>query len=883
MKIVAKLFDYVRYAFIDTADKTFDTISDVRSTRDFFQRILCILLIFCTISVALPPEARSADTPPDIADSSETISGGKYATPPECGISLTDIALIVATLYVMYNTIKMGIQLLIQAAKDVNPITKAQAIIMGSAAVASGTAAAITFAATSVIAACLYSFVRDPVYRQQDNLNSMRKKGGGNTSNYWEAQPAPYSDYLQVCQRLMVPFTALVPDASCNKVGGITMYSSSADYYDGRDSMLCPEEWRNGGYKRDTNDSGEIMGPNAVANLGSSNYNDKLIAMKKTSGPVSCHIGKLGDQFNLNGYVYTIRKMGGKLCGVIKGPSIAGSVAPFSTPRIVGCHYGTPEPPQPMCDSSIPIRTDSTKNANGTVQPGTGSGKITAYDDSSCFECYLAYWCHAHSLRVSQAIISVIAPLLHCVQESMNLVLNGCGNTGGGQPGLVDTIQNRLARVVQIAAALAIAFFAMNAVMGLGDVSKSDIMVLTLKIAFVMFATKAGTTTQKGGMQQLTSMTFAISNGLSKIVMGGGLSSGLCNYNTNDYILRSNVGGAQAGTDYSYIMVLDMLDCMLFYVLGGTILTSAEIDDGKMVNAIMRMWLLPLALVFSFFDILGAILVIAFNILVVVLIIWVVLFLILAIFGMALTTLFSPIFIPMLLLPYCNSWFQGWLKEWIAYHLIPVFLFGFLGFVFSMYYVMFYDPARFVSRMVKIGNRQVKYFAIDQNYCFDVVSDEDKDNSSSERQCGCPKNKAGCKLAELSFFTDHLIFGIKATKVSSRVSAADLCLCVITTFILVRFLVLLPSIVAELSGGARSFNVVSGAVSSPNKIAQKLASGIKKIASSGSKKGEGNDKKGGGGDNKQGGGESSSSGGSSDKTSSGGGGKSDSVSRGGPT
>jgi type IV secretion system protein VirB6 len=681
----------------------------------------------------------------------------------------------------------------------------AKMVGMGMLAVA-GTA--IGYYVTQMPVACALSYVRDPkaIFTKSDDpdygslAGQMKKviKVSDHmvkyeaTSDYDEAANAPYSNYIRVCMRnpglifgglaaACAIFNVGCPIALPVMIGAFVAAGAAGGAAEDPEKFkgikgFVEEEKR---FIREVKDSaGEAMAGSVAMLKWLATFADAsciLLSPKPDEGTGVSNSG------SIHTFEFKSSFVGSKVCAILAG----NAMHPFPMAPTVGCHYREPAPPAPMCSRSVAIRGDAKKDSNGNPIPGTGKGKIVGYDNAKCFSCYISASCYSATNRNTQAFLPVTSVIVQCIKDSMDLVLYGCMDyqTGGRvQTGFLRSVQIKLKKTVHAVLVLAVIIFAMKIILSSEMPKGPEMFMLLLKFVFVIFLTKD--TTEDDGMALYSKYLQKISLGLSELVLDAGNDRGLCAYKASDYVVTT--GGKTR--DYSYLMIWDKLDCRLAYYIGSPFIKGGAMAATGIVVTLVFFPLMILCAAIFALDFILFILMLIYFVILITLIIWIVYVYIMAIVAFGILILVSPLFIPMILFSYTKNFFDGWLKEIIAYSIYPIILFAFLGFTFTVFDDFFFGETKFEEKTAKILSRNLKYYFVDGD---------------------CDTSALGCMFGNIKFASKPLIFNIKVTQFTSNTFIDEkfygkLLIGGLLMFLLFNFVSILTALAAELAGGSRA-------------------------------------------------------------------------------
>ena len=657
---------------------------------------------------------------------------------------------------------------------------------VGAAMVVSATGALAALISANVeFFACTHSFVRHPVLRWDNNGKYKKCKNPEplfpgdtksgmvcksqeyeDTSDYkWPENKAPYSDYIEICNR--------VP------IGGI------APSLDAREKDF--------GFKGDfKNDEEKTKG-------------DAIVDMKKAFAwyDISCAAIKAGDSTVLNSITFQAREDGGRICVDAVG-SFGGS---FWTQAVrIGCHARAPSPPAPMCEKSVPKEWDSI-------------GRVTKYDNSQCFNCYISGACYSQVSLAARAPFPITSVVIQCIKESLTNLVSGECSTASGQnssknESFLGAVQKRLKSTVTAVLVLAIALFGIKMMMGHAIQGPHEYFMLLIKVALVIYFSIGN------GMQVYYDQLIKLSLGLSDLVLSAGGSDQVCNYKTSDYV--RDLGNGQK--DYSYLAPWDRLDCRIgFYLGNGFVIGGATAAGAAVAAAILPVFGVLFLIIPALFagQVLIAICVAFFVFMLLLTVIWVVHLFILSLLALTIVSVFAPVFVPMVLFQATKGFFDGWVKQLMAYSIYPIILFAFLALVFSVFDKLYFDDLKFTSgtKNKDVGNgkkRLIEYFIPDY------------------KGCNNNPNIIACIVANIKPTEGTLILGIKITKAEFDRGGTEKIwknfgMMGLMGFLFYHFLGVIGGMAAELSGSFRAD--LSGGASSPKDMAAKVEAGAMKVTS----------------------------------------------------
>lgn len=734
------------------------------------------------------------------ADEASPIVGGK-ANHPSCdsaGLMVAIIGGVVAALV----TIKVGFALL--------PFTEPITVATGLSMIASATIALAALVTGAVqFFACTHSFVRHPVLRWESDGRYRECKNpellfpGDASSGYvcksqeyknaagydWPKNKAPYGDYIEVCYRA--------------PMGGL--FTAHKTWNDREDDF---------GYQGDFKDG---------------QTEDEITRMKEAiGGLLSCGTIKSGEKVVLHTITFKAYEDGGRICVDAVG-SFGGEFWPFAP--TVGCHARAPSPPAPMCEQSVPTKIVD--------------GKVVEYDNSKCFSCYISGACYSKISLAARAPFPMTSVIIQCIKESLDNLLTGTCTAASGatsKTGLLITVQERLKDAVQAVLVLAIALFGIKMMMGHAIQGPHEYFMLLIKLALVIYFSFGD------GMSVYYRELVKLSIGLSDLVLSAGGSDQICNYESGDYI--KNIAGVTK--DYSYLAPWDRLDCRMGFYLGSGIPVGAGAASAAAIVAaatvpIFGILLLIIPSLF-FGNILIAICVAFFVFMLILTVIWIIHLFILSLIALTIISLFAPLFIPMVLFQATKGFFDGWLRQLMAFSIYPIILFAFLALVFSVFDKLYFEDLTFKSYPTKKvvdkssgAEREIEAFVLDPT-----------------TQCN-NSNIIACIVSNIKFSNRPLLLGISVTSADVSGDTTHIWksfgMMGLMGFLFYHFLGVIGGMAAELSGSFRA-DLSQGSMN-PKQMAAKAEAGAMKVAGAigGVAKAAANKAKGGDDSSKKGGGD----------------------------
>ena len=726
-------------------------------------------------------------------DSGKEQGGGFFATAPECTNGMPEAIVAAITLIIAgKNFIIPGLISLATGASGVGKVIAITRIGIGTAMIG---VVAVSF---STSFQCFFSFVQDPItYQDDDKTKSMlkEKKGGQPgemqaTNSRWEAAGVPYSKNISVCARPIFPYLSLIgliSGDSYSCYGTNSKWGVDNKFYDGPKAFLCPEEWRYHGYRAEIKEDSEdkkkekfvIPGNGQEGETAGSDEKSKfmrdLLDMRQHDGPLKCYTANAGETFSLHGFKYKIIKMGAKLCAKLQGISLPGDamIPSFTGGFIVGCHYTTPDDPSPLCDKSEKVfLKEKKKNPNGsifidpdtekpvfinTINPSTGEPIIIDYDNSKCFSCFVGESCHSATSGHSKAVLPLTSYIMECVHNTIKNVMFGCVDSTTMQrpkdSGLLYMANKELIKITYILITLAVVLFGYKILFSNNLPKNNEMVMFLLKIAVVLYMVHG--TSENNGQQWLYNRIQQLSSGLGALVMRASVdNTGICHFTDELYQVTTQGNTPGLSRDLSYIKPYDIMDCLLFFYIGGALVGydhSKNIDFGEILaNSLPRLFMIIMPL-FAIFDLTAFIVALAlffFAIMVISIATWFISLMVLSTIMLFFLILISPIVLPMMLFGYTKSFFDNWIKEVMAYTLFPPLLFLFFGLMLAIFNAKMFGETKFSTIDVNIMGRNAKHSVFTEVTC-------DKGSTipvckSCEKFMIEPKNCDGCDPASLA-------------------------------------------------------------------------------------------------------------------------------------
>ncbi len=590
------------------------------------------------------------------------------------------------------------------------------------------------------------------------------------SSYRWPENKAPYSDYIEVCYRYpLMPFLMFQVDKL-----------EKREYEFGLKGDFTQKEIQE-------------------------NKKDDIVKMKEwfgMPGTPPCATLRRGESATIHTVTFRASETGGRLCA----NAVGSAGITWVTPVEIGCHARSPAPPGPMCAQSVPVEYDD-------------KGRPSKYDHTKCFSCYISSACYSNVSLAARASFPITSVLVQCIKESLNNLVTGkcnamvVGPVGATQTSFLGLIQQRLKSTVLAVLVLSVALFGIKMMLGHAIQGPAEYFMLLIKFALVIYFALGN------GVQVYYDQLIRLSVGLSDIVLSAGGNNQVCNYETADYI--KTLGGVKR--DYTYLAPWDRLDCRISFYLGNGFAVGAGAASAAAIVAaatvpVFGVLLLIIPAIFAG-QILIAICVAYFIFMLLLVIIWVVHLFILSLIALTIVMIFAPVFVPMVLFQATKGFFDGWLKELMAFSIYPIILFAFLSLVFSVFDKLYFQDLRFTSHIESkdVGDGKMRLIE-------SFIPDYEK--------CKTHPTILACVVANMKFTEGTLILGIKVTKTGdlgdTRAIWQGFGMMGLMAFLFYHFLGVVGSMAAELSGSFRAD--LSQHVSSPKQSAAKIEAGASKIA-----------------------------------------------------
>jgi type IV secretion system protein VirB6 len=867
-------------------------------------------LIFLIFLLLIMQRNLSADDGNAANESVSTSHFQSLATTPGCLIDGGALAALIGGVVGGVIEVATGIPQIISGnaflvVPDPTFITKVKGVALittGSISIGVGIGA-ITYAALggAGFGQCALSFVRDPVDYYPDTLPPDSKYYGmvgtikypiknsnGDTidfSNiksqsykgldckreencYFMGMPAPSSDKITVCARRASYMPGLLGNPkSCYGLpinGSATVAFGLGDifkknpYYNGPNSIFCPEEFRqlgrwpnslpesDGYYKLKCQETDITKCPgDAVPESFKKDSTNGLQKFKLIMTEPYCKTSIKGDTISISGYKYKIVQKGTKLCAVLSG--LLGGI-PWTQSYEIGCIPKMNLNLVPKCASSVPICSDKTTDKNGfIINNGCNNpvASIIGYDDSPCSaSCAISQLCTAKVRNIFESSVPITSYLMGCIKDSVGGTIYGCNNsltTPTAQPvnnlGLLRTMQIRMRPIIFAIITLSVILFGMQLLLFDSLPKMSEIMAYLLKLAFVFYITNV--TGKDNGMERYFNYMEQIGGALQSYVISGDGKRGLCDYSKVNYVKSVPKAGKYLEQDFSYLKPWDTLDCrMMYYLFPWGMLANAyystisQFSGSPFEIFIATMNAGPKAILFPIAWIL-------FFIFLLFMVIQVCQLMILSILGLGVLVILSPVFVPLILFKSTKQIFDSWISQTITYSLYPVLLFAFLGFMFLVTDQIAFGQTTFSQDTRKVSGAEKLIFKTDmpqnfsQSSCkgFQVASDQ---NSIGRGKIlpGCDCNGIICNMTAIMVKTGNAdnIGQVTSGKINitegspaeKKFQIGTLGI-VFVMFIFYHFSKLLPSITQSLAGTTKALMSGGGQIRSAHSRMEGLA------------------------------------------------------------
>ena len=717
------------------------------------KRILTFLLLISILfyNIFFMNDSSADTNNRGVYDAGYALGGTFFSSKASCG----PFATIVTTLYLMNKGQQQFRKGWAKARKKPPPSNFSMALAIGQAVVGLGLIVGPIIAASTTWQ-CYFSFVRDPVALNSSNEMLKRDENGNlvTTDNHWDAIKVPYSESIEVCARSPFPYISKavveVPGlgSAAGLIGGVDWNTASAgkeafgcyhknltdeeweetnNLFDGKGSYLCPEEWRFHNYKYDI--SQDNSDPDNPSFIHMAKIEDEknieaapFVDMRKNSGPLMCERTSFGKKIFLFNYEYKIIKMGAKICAQIGG---LGGIPSFK--HLIGCHYAPPDDLRPLCSESVPIKI---------THPVTNEEKIMDYDNEKCFPCFINKSCYNSSAIHAKSVFPVTSLLAECLERTLHYVMFGCpSNSTQGSVAQINPSQNvgmftiinkNIRNISYICILFAVIFLAFKILLGGHIPQVNELMSTALKIGIVLFVVH--TNASSNGMMWIYDQVKNFSSGLSELMLNASsANNGICKFSKTDY--TSTTVGNISSASFEFLKPFDILDCYMFFYLGGALFGYMDDDDEfrsrTFTDAIPNL----LAIAFPFLLMINPVgffmffFIIVFTIFLLAMIVWLVSIIIFAMIFLYLLILFSPLVFPFILFKYTKSFFDNWVKEVFTYMMVPPFLYLYLSFVMIVMHKPMFGDTKFIEVPgPQLGFTSSKFFVYEKLNCKNAIN-----------------------------------------------------------------------------------------------------------------------------------------------------------------
>ena len=790
----------------------------------YFPLVIFILFLFAQYKTCYADDVSEIDA-------LQEQGGGYFATKAECTSGITEIIIGVLTIYMV------GTKIVLPAIKELifNPDVKAKIMASLQLKLAEFIIIGVSLGMSASLQ-CFLAFVMDPRVTKNDDGISFLNDKGDTVRDRWDADFAKYSSKIRVCARpIMIPYVNLIGAANNFSCYGTTSKWDDNYFYDGKKTFLCPEEWLYHGYgaevREDENDNKK---KERYATLGNkqteeSNAGDekketlsRILSMKRHIGPLKCETHELNDVFHLHGFQYKIIRSGARLCAQLEGlggiSTGAVTVSPISLSGsfIVGCQYGPPAPPAPMCADS---EEEYIKKPDGTnALDSSGEPTLIGYNNSKCFSCYISDSCYNKSNMHAKSVVPVASYVMECLHNTLDRIIFGCVNTNGGRDeGMLYVANKNFKKITYLAAILSIIFFAIKILSTNTFPKLHETFLYVFKIGVVMFF--ANGITEDAGMGWLYKQLTRVSGGLGDILLTAStFRNDVCNFKDDMY------GQSSSSGSYVYLKPFDFLDCRVFFYLGGTLLGNDKPLPNNFGAILSQAAPRLLMIIFPLFGALDPIAFIVsltlllFALLIISLAVWVTSLMALSMVVLFFLVFVSPLVVPTLLFGYTKNIFDAWLKELVSYCLFPPFIFLFFGFMTSIFDTRMLGSTQFEAKPVTILGRDAYYYAFEKITCATGSSDS-RCKSCEEvmidvSQCdGCDPKALVCRFRGFNTSKSMTLWG-QVNVIPERSNEFFVSLLesmgyiILMAVIFVSMLNTIAFLIARLTGGSRSIYTI---------------------------------------------------------------------------
>jgi type IV secretory pathway VirB6-like protein len=892
-------------------DKSFSNkkSENIKKTTSFLPQFYLLLhflfyigLGYLSIQDSYSAEDKAPVTNVDQLDVSNT-NNRSLATSPSCLLDTVGLGAIIGGLAggvveIITGIVEIQSGIALLALPDPTLISKIKGTalkVTGWASVTAGIAGLSYIALAGLgFGQCMHSFVKDPVEYYPDviptdhpdfdnrgkmkmvvkdsggRFNGFKKVEGTNYSGYgvnikcnnendcyFLGRPAAASDNITVCARGIFPI-AVVPFAGTFEgcYSGTSFYTggftynviSKYPYYNGPNSMLCPEEYRAVARmpNLESEDSNGYMKLKCTEEDPNKCSSGTMSPLFRDSGDPErfklfysrpeCKTGRAGETLTLQGHKYKIIEKGGThLCARLTG--LVGGI-PWIQSYEIGCIKKLNTNLNPKCAASVPVYEDLVFDKDtGLITSNGGSNpkaRIIRYDDSPCYnKCSVSQLCTTYVKGLFQAPIPITSYLMGCIKDSVGNVVYGCNSlslstsnddSAAKNSGMLYAMQKRMRLIIIILMTLSVVLFGMQMLFFDSAPKPPEIMVFLLKIAVVLYLTVDHG--RENGMTKYAQYVEKISTELQSIVLNSKnkktiTGDKICDYSDIDYVKNfPGANGTIVKKDFGYLKVWDILDCHFIYYLSHGLVNPlvsgyhATVFDENIFHIVVSALNLGLRWIFL---IIGMIL---FAIFLLFVIIQVVELMILATMGFYILIMLSPIFVPFLLFKSTKQIFDSWIGQLITYSLYPVMLFAFMGFMFLVVDNLAFGQTRFVKAKAYVNGNETRVFQVDTSNDFQLkcssngfTTPTNKNNpNEGDITPGCDCDSVLCMMSSYVIKTksSDSVLGsspggaIKATTEGAHKFQIGVLGMMFTMLIFYHFAKIMPQIVQALSGSTKA-------------------------------------------------------------------------------
>ena len=502
-----------------------------------------------------------------------------------------------------------------------------------------------------------------------------------------------------------------------------------------------------------------------------------------------------------------------------------------------------------MCEAS---EEEYIKNPNGTnaLDLTTGEPIHVGWDNSKCFSCYISDSCYNKSKMHSKSVVPAASYIMECLHSTLDKVIFGCVDSSGvREEGMLYVANKNFKKITYLALILSVIFFAIKILATNVFPKLNETFAYVFKIGLVVFF--ANGVTEDEGMHWLYKQLTLVSGGLGDILLRAStFRNDVCNFTDSMYETVSQpgsgvgAGGGSAHGSYDYLKPFDLLDCRVFFYLGGALIGNDESMPANFGALLGQMAPRLLMIIFPLFGILDpiamlvAFLLLMFAILIISIAVWVISLMVLSMFVLFFLVFISPLIVPMILFGYTKNIFDAWMKELIGYCLFPPFVFLLFGFMVSVFDTRMLGATQFEAKPITILNRDAYYYAFKKITCT-AGSNDPRCKSCAEvivdtANCdGCDPQALVCKFRGFNTSKSMTLWG-QGNIVPEKSNEFFVSLLesmgymILMAVIFVSLLNTLAFLIARLTGGARSIYTIIRYGVSPmttfGKVGGKLAS-----------------------------------------------------------